>query len=368
MAGSGRTTPLAAAPSSAPAVAASVPSVIEHVLREQLGEHQLLLRREQTEAKLLRSQLKTLERQLAELHAWQGNQNAFECDVAAAIQLAQRADDSRDGEIARLRHEIDELKVTYEVETRAEAPKDERKRLQQEVAKLELHLRSCQLELDRSKKDLFAERVKVKRSSRDVETMRAQLRSAREEMGRLYDDLARARHEISRLTVVVAGVAGVAVQAPSPAPPPLAPAPSHPLDRLQDFLSSCSEASYANGGGGTSCGGSTCVALSSTTAVSSVLGLAPATACNGSSLSSSSGGYDTRHGLSRHGSCSLAPDSRSLQHPPRSRLPLAAHSRPSSSSWSGHKDSDLPSASVRESLTMLRRRSSNGGLPHFIEG
>lgn len=293
-----------AAASSTPPPLSPIPPQGLLELRDELTQTQLALRREQSDCKQLRSQKATLERQLAELQQWQGNNNAFENDVAAAIQLAQRADDSRTDEIARLQDEIEELRKLYEGESdesgiKGENPAQERKRLQEQAARGELQLRAATLELDRAKKDLFAERVravampleragvppasscikpvcslpfrattpphtphrfflpwqvKSKRGARDLEAMRVQLRSAREEMGRLYDDLARARHEISRLTVLVTGMAALPNAPPAPS---VSMATAHaqsqqhnPFDRLQEFLCATAATTHPPGSGG----------------------------------------------------------------------------------------------------------------------
>ena len=128
-----------------------IPSMELLALRDELAQTQQSLRREQSENKLIRSNVQTLERQLAELQQWQGNEQSFESDVAAAIQFAQRADYSRDAEITKLREEISQMKTSYEG--------SDAKRLQETVVKLEGSHRACQVELERHKKDLLAERV-----------------------------------------------------------------------------------------------------------------------------------------------------------------------------------------------------------------
>ena len=239
------------------AEAEPVPVSLETLeLREALGASQTRLRHEQADSKLLRSKMKTLERQLAELQSWQGNSQTFECDVAAAIQLASRASDNRDDEMTRLRDENTELRNALDANGGPSAGKpcsrDDARKLMEQVSQLETQLRACQQESERSKKELFDERVKTKRSTRDLDAMRMQLRSAREEMGRLYDDLARARHEISRLTVLVTGIAqlppaqaaqaaqaavsAAAMHAAAAASQAAAAPPPHALERLHDFL------------------------------------------------------------------------------------------------------------------------------------
>ena len=155
--------------------------------REQAeSKHQL--QREKAETKSLRSQIESLNDQISELRAWQGSPASFEGAVAAAIQIAKQADTSQATEIVRLREEINDLRgvsndaaassasALAAAEARVEGPKAARDRLTAENKSLELALRGSQAELERTKKDLFAERVRSKRSMRELEASRAQVR------------------------------------------------------------------------------------------------------------------------------------------------------------------------------------------------
>jgi hypothetical protein len=138
----------------------------------------LLLQQEQETSQALRLELKSLKSRVTELNSWAANPDVFMSDVAAAIQLAR---DAHDNEVRALRGEVKVLRTSHEATSTSES-EGERKRLQAEVTRLEALLKMSQSDLDKSKKELFAERVRAKRSARDHEQSRAQLRSAREEM------------------------------------------------------------------------------------------------------------------------------------------------------------------------------------------
>lgn len=185
-------------------------------LTKQAEQAQMMLRKEQSEKQGLQTKVRALEDQINELRNWQQSPTDFENDVATAIQHAKEADRSQVEELERLRREVEELRgesselaiSVSTAEARLEGPKAERARLQAENTKLEEQLKKTAAELDRFKKDLFAERVHSKRSLRELEGTRAQLKSAREEMGKLYEDLARARHELARINALAASGCG----------------------------------------------------------------------------------------------------------------------------------------------------------------
>ena len=152
------------------------------------------------QCKQLRSQVEMLSVQLEELRAWQGSPSAFESDVAAAIQLAKAADRSRDDELRRLRVQVEAIEAKEARQQGPGGPKAELKKLQLAHRQLGDELRGVQQDLDRTRKDLFNERVSAKRAARDLEISNAQLRSSRDEVNKLVDDLALARHESSRVT------------------------------------------------------------------------------------------------------------------------------------------------------------------------
>jgi uncharacterized protein (DUF3084 family) len=154
--------------------------------------------------------------------------SAIDPTIAAAIKIAQQADDKRENELLTLRAQVEDLRSAWseplsEAEgggasagdgggsggassssccdaSDASEPRAERRRLVSEISRLEGQLRSARVEHEQTKKELFAERVKTKRSGRELEDTKGQLKMAREEMSRLYDDMARARHEIARLS------------------------------------------------------------------------------------------------------------------------------------------------------------------------
>ena len=93
--------------------------------------------------------------------------------MAAAIQHAKEAEDHRDDEILRLREEVDDLRSLYETPVlqaaglRSDGSLDGTAK--KTVPKLEEQLRRTAHELQRSQKELIAERVKSRRALHDLD-------------------------------------------------------------------------------------------------------------------------------------------------------------------------------------------------------
>ena len=180
-------------------------TIHRHASTDGVNQTLILLRREQAATKQLRCELKQHKEQLDKLRVWQGSPAAFEADVAAAIQHAKEAEDHRDDEILRLREEVDDLRSLYETPVlqaaglRSDGSLDGTAK--KTVPKLEEQLRRTAHELQRSQKELIAERVKSRRALHDLDITRASLQGCRDELSRLYDELARARAEVAQMSV-----------------------------------------------------------------------------------------------------------------------------------------------------------------------